>query len=73
MDQAVLRFLDDAPARLALGEAGRRYVETHHGWESCLAPMVELLLQPHAAAGAERDAAASAVNVVSTAVDNSWS
>ena len=30
-------------AKLRLGEAGRRHVERHHGWESCLAPLGGLL------------------------------
>jgi glycosyltransferase involved in cell wall biosynthesis len=41
--EAVARLLGDPAERQRLGSAGRRYVETHHSWESCLAPMTDLL------------------------------
>jgi glycosyltransferase involved in cell wall biosynthesis len=30
--EAVGRLFDDEPRRLAIGSAGRRYVESHHDW-----------------------------------------
>ncbi len=40
---AVLRLFGDPGLRCRLGAAGRRYVESHHRWEVCLAPLGELL------------------------------
>lgn len=44
-------FADERRCR-DLGVAGRQYVERRHAWESCLAPLGELLLGRPAAAGA---------------------
>ncbi len=41
--QALLRLLADVDLRRQLGQAGRRYVEEHHRWETCLHPMARLL------------------------------
>jgi sugar transferase (PEP-CTERM/EpsH1 system associated) len=40
---AILSLLDDPARRQQLGEAGRRYVETHHSWDDCLKPFGPLL------------------------------
>lgn len=40
--QAVTSLLDNAERRMALGTAGRDYVETNHDWNRCLAPFDEL-------------------------------
>jgi polysaccharide biosynthesis protein PslH len=41
---AALESLFGSPARREeLGRAGRRFVETHHRWEACLAPLDRLL------------------------------
>jgi FkbM family methyltransferase len=45
-EAAVLRLLDDAELRQRLGTAGRRYVENHHAWQTCLQPFAELLGSP---------------------------
>lgn len=42
-EAAVLQLLDDAALRQRLGDAGRRYVEQHHAWDKCLAPLPGLL------------------------------
>ena len=39
---AVVRLLGDAPLRRRLGTAARRYVESHHRWESAAARLAEL-------------------------------
>ena len=41
--QTILALFDDPALRRSLGEAGRRYVEEHHSWESCLKPLGSLL------------------------------
>jgi glycosyltransferase involved in cell wall biosynthesis len=41
--ELVGRLLDDAALRSHLGGLGRCYVEKHHDWERCLAPMDGLL------------------------------
>ncbi len=41
--EAVLRLLDDPDLRQRFGTAGRRYVEEHHHWNRCLAPLEALL------------------------------
>jgi sugar transferase (PEP-CTERM/EpsH1 system associated) len=41
--EAVVSLLADGRRRRLLGEAGRRYVEQHHRWESCLRPMQQVL------------------------------
>lgn len=43
---AIERLLADADWRKRLGEAGRRFVEEHHQWERCLAPLAGLLDLP---------------------------
>jgi polysaccharide biosynthesis protein PslH len=37
----VLALLGDAERRRALGAAGRRFVEVHHDWETCLRPLTD--------------------------------
>ncbi len=44
-EEAVLRLLDDGELRRRLGEAGRTFVEEHHRWERCLAPLRELVVR----------------------------
>ena len=39
----IVRLLGDAGLRRQLGEAGRRYVKSHHDWDRCLAPLDEWL------------------------------
>jgi sugar transferase (PEP-CTERM/EpsH1 system associated) len=51
--QTVLRLLDDPALRERLGDAGRRYVESHHRWDRCLEPFSRLLRLPTAAEDAE--------------------
>ena len=41
--ETVLRVLNKARLRKALGAAARRYVENHHRWEICLGPLAEIL------------------------------
>lgn len=41
--EALDGLLGDAVARRRLGNAGRRYVETNHHWERCLAPFAAML------------------------------
>jgi sugar transferase (PEP-CTERM/EpsH1 system associated) len=41
----VLRVLNEEELRTNLGTAGRRFVETHHSWEACLAPLERLLAE----------------------------
>jgi sugar transferase (PEP-CTERM/EpsH1 system associated) len=41
--KTVLQLLDDASERRQLGEAGRHYVATHHCWDHCLEPFLDLL------------------------------
>jgi sugar transferase (PEP-CTERM/EpsH1 system associated) len=41
--EAVLGLFADQDLRLRLGSAGRRYVEEHHHWESCLGALPSLL------------------------------
>ena len=43
-DTAILDGLARAERRRALGAAGRRYVETHHHWDTCLKPLVDAVL-----------------------------
>lgn len=45
---AVCRLLADSSQRQRLGTAGRCYVEEHHHWDTCLAPLVDAVL-PQAA------------------------
>jgi sugar transferase (PEP-CTERM/EpsH1 system associated) len=40
---AVVRLLGDAELRRGMGGSGRRYVESHHDWNRCLAPLDHLL------------------------------
>ena len=39
----VVRLLDTRALRNELGQAGRSYVEAHHSWERCLAPLDALV------------------------------
>jgi sugar transferase (PEP-CTERM/EpsH1 system associated) len=39
----VVRLLDDEAGRRELGVRGRRYVEEHHHWDTCLGPFEPLL------------------------------
>jgi glycosyltransferase involved in cell wall biosynthesis len=39
----VLRLLDDRNAASVMAQAARRYVESHHSWESMLAPMINII------------------------------
>ena len=43
---AVCGLFADPARRRELGAAGREYVERHHDWERCLAPLVEKILGP---------------------------
>ena len=43
---AVCHLLADPARRRDLGTAGRRYVETHHTWAACLAPLTDAVLAP---------------------------
>jgi glycosyltransferase involved in cell wall biosynthesis len=54
---AVSRLLNDEPLRRQLGSAGRRYVETHHRWETCLEPLGTLLGLPRHSDSAVQEAA----------------
>ncbi|MEX0866937.1 MAG: TIGR03087 family PEP-CTERM/XrtA system glycosyltransferase [Pirellulales bacterium] len=40
---ALLALHDDVPRRERLGRQGRSYVEQHHHWQACLAPLSTLL------------------------------
>jgi sugar transferase (PEP-CTERM/EpsH1 system associated) len=42
----VVRLLGDAQLRRELGASGRRYVESHHDWDHCLASLDERLRLP---------------------------
>jgi sugar transferase (PEP-CTERM/EpsH1 system associated) len=44
--ETLLRLFDDARLRQQLGAAARSFVEQHHDWERCLAPLAELLGLP---------------------------
>ncbi len=46
----VSRLLDDERLRRQFGSAGRRYVEEHHRWETCLEPFGQLLGLPRVSA-----------------------
>jgi glycosyltransferase involved in cell wall biosynthesis len=37
--EMLVRLLSDSELRRRLGTSGRRYVETHHDWNHCLAPL----------------------------------
>jgi glycosyltransferase involved in cell wall biosynthesis len=39
----VLRLLDDRKTASVIAQAARRYVESHHSWESMLAPMIDII------------------------------
>jgi sugar transferase (PEP-CTERM/EpsH1 system associated) len=43
--ETVLSLLANQDERERLGAAGRRYVEQHHRWETCLAPLGNLLAE----------------------------
>lgn len=42
----LISLFNDPQKRKQLGSAGRAYVETHHCWERCLAPLSQLLELP---------------------------
>jgi hypothetical protein len=44
---AIVRLLRDPERRHQLGMAGRQFVESHHCWERCLAPLDMLLRLPN--------------------------
>jgi sugar transferase (PEP-CTERM/EpsH1 system associated) len=44
---AIERLLADAELRARLGRAARRYVEDHHRWDRCLAPLGKILGLTH--------------------------
>jgi glycosyltransferase involved in cell wall biosynthesis len=44
--ETILRLFADPELRQRLGSAGRRFVEEHHQWESCLAPFASFLCRP---------------------------
>lgn len=50
---AVVRLLEDPALRQRLGLAGRRHVEAHHRWETCLEPFGTLLGLPGSPGPAE--------------------
>lgn len=43
---AVGELLDSPDRRKTLGSAGRRYVEEHHHWDSCLRPLLDQIVPP---------------------------
>ena len=43
---AVCGLLADPARRQELGAAGRRFVEEHHHWESCLGPLLDAIFSP---------------------------
>src|SRR5262249_3307010 len=43
--ETVLSLLANQDERERLGAAGRRYVELHHRWETCLGPLGNLLAE----------------------------
>ncbi len=51
--QALLELLADPERRLRLGQAGRRFVEEHHCWDNCLAPMEQILSLQNVPTGIE--------------------
>jgi sugar transferase (PEP-CTERM/EpsH1 system associated) len=54
---AVSRLLENESLRQQLGSAGRRYVEDHHRWDTCLEPFATLLGLPTELASAHHDSA----------------
>ncbi len=50
--EKLVRLWADPNRRLALGQAGRRFVETHHQWSQVLQPLAEILALPEPAAPA---------------------
>jgi sugar transferase (PEP-CTERM/EpsH1 system associated) len=58
----VSRLLDDECLRRQFGSAGRRYVEEHHRWETCLEPFGNLLGLPRASAPADLSCALAVGN-----------
>jgi glycosyltransferase involved in cell wall biosynthesis len=42
--EAISDLFSDSALRDRLGAAGRRYVEEHHRWEHCLAPLRDLVM-----------------------------
>jgi sugar transferase (PEP-CTERM/EpsH1 system associated) len=43
---AIHYLLDNPEVSQRLGQAGRQWVEQHHSWESCLAPLADILRLP---------------------------
>jgi glycosyltransferase involved in cell wall biosynthesis len=41
--EAVVGLLGDPARRAELGAAGRRFVEEHHHWDRCLAPLTDAI------------------------------
>jgi sugar transferase (PEP-CTERM/EpsH1 system associated) len=41
---AVSMLLSDAGRRKELGQSGRRFVEKHHHWDTCLAPLIDKII-----------------------------
>jgi sugar transferase (PEP-CTERM/EpsH1 system associated) len=58
----VSRLLDDEHLRRQFGSAGRRYVEEHHRWETCLEPFGKLLGLPRVSAPADLSCALAVGN-----------
>jgi len=56
---AVIGLLGDPDQRQWLGHAGRQFVETHHSWERCLAPLDALLGLPEALPESQQESANS--------------
>ncbi len=46
--EAVCELLADPARCRKLGEAGRRFVETHHHWDRCLQPLMDPIFTPEA-------------------------
>ena len=61
----LLALLSAPSRRAALGERGRQFVETHHNWQTCLAPFAELLQLPARPAAARPWAPREAARVAS--------
>jgi glycosyltransferase involved in cell wall biosynthesis len=47
--EACRGLLADSARGAELGAAGRRYVEAHHRWETCLEPFLDRIVPAHAA------------------------
>ncbi len=42
-EAAILRLFEDAELRQRMGQAGRRFVEEHHRWDTCVEPFAALV------------------------------